>query len=130
MSLNKTLKQKLDYHQYCKLKINFIILSTQAVLILIVAYLFLTVTTQERCKQYWKVLELPTKQQLYGHLPPITKTIQVRRSGHGVHCYRSRDELISEILLRPLHMDEQKQDDQLEAIYNGSLPIQDVVLKT
>ena len=29
-----------------------------------------------------------------------------------------------------LHMDEQKQDDQLEPIYNSSAPIQDVDLKT
>ena len=39
-----------------------------------------------------------TKQQLYGHLLPITKTIQVRRTRHAVHCRRSRDELISNIL--------------------------------
>ena len=31
---------------------------------------------------------------------------------------------------RPLHMDEQMQDDQQEPIYNGSVPIQDVALKT
>ena len=31
----------------------------------------------------------PTKQQLYGHLPPITKTIQVRRTRHAGHCWRS-----------------------------------------
>ena len=37
--------------------------------------------------------------QLYGHLPPITKTIQVRRTRHGGHCWRSKDELISDILL-------------------------------
>ena len=30
----------------------------------------------------------------------------------------------------PLHMDEQKRDDQLEPIYNSSVPIQDVALKT
>ena len=41
----------------------------------------------------------PTKQQLYGHLPPITKTIQVRRTRHVGHCWRSRDELISDIFL-------------------------------
>ena len=41
----------------------------------------------------------PTKQQLYGHSPPITKTIQVRRTRHAGHCWRSRDELISEVLL-------------------------------
>ena len=32
----------------------------------------------------------PTRHQLYGHLPPITKTI---------HCWRSKDELISDLLL-------------------------------
>ena len=40
----------------------------------------------------------PTKQQLYGHLPPITKTIQVRRTRHAGHCWRSRDELINDVL--------------------------------
>ena len=40
-----------------------------------------------------------TKQQLYGHLPPITKTIQIRRTRHAEHCWRSRDELISDLLL-------------------------------
>ena len=41
----------------------------------------------------------PTKHQLYRHLPPITKTIQVRRARHAGHCWRSRDELISDVLL-------------------------------
>ena len=41
----------------------------------------------------------PTKQQLYGHLSPITKTIKVRRTRHTGHYWRSRDELISDILL-------------------------------
>ena len=39
-----------------------------------------------------------TKQQLYGHLLPITKTIQVRWTRHARHCWRSRDELISDVL--------------------------------
>ena len=41
----------------------------------------------------------PTKHQLYGHLPPITKTIQVRWTRHAGHCWKSRDELISDVLL-------------------------------
>ena len=41
----------------------------------------------------------PKKQQVYGHLPPITKTIQVRRTRHAGHCWRSRDELVSYVLL-------------------------------
>ena len=46
----------------------------------------------------------PTRLQLYGHLPPITKTIQVRRTRHAEHCWRSKDELISDVLrLNPTH---------------------------
>ena len=41
----------------------------------------------------------PTKQQLYGHLRPITKTIRIRRTRRAGHCWRSRDELISDVLL-------------------------------
>ena len=41
----------------------------------------------------------PTRHQLYGHLPPITKTIQVRQTRHAGHCWRSRDKLISDVLL-------------------------------
>ena len=46
----------------------------------------------------------PTRHQLYGHLPPIMKTIQVRRTRHAGYCWRSRDELISDVLLwTPTH---------------------------
>ena len=41
----------------------------------------------------------PTRHQLYGHLAPITKTIQVRRTRHAGHYWRSKDELISDVLL-------------------------------
>ena len=40
------------------------------------------------------------KHQLYGHLPPITKNILVRRTRHAGHCWRSRAERISDVLLR------------------------------
>ena len=40
-----------------------------------------------------------TRHQLYGHLPPITKTIQGRRTRHAGHCWRSSDELVSDVLL-------------------------------
>ena len=39
-----------------------------------------------------------TKTQLYGHLQPIKKTHQVRRTRHAGHCWRSKDEPISDIL--------------------------------
>ena len=41
----------------------------------------------------------PTRHQLYGHLPLITKTIQVRQTRHARHCWGSRDEFISDVLL-------------------------------
>ena len=41
----------------------------------------------------------PTKRQLCSHLPLIKKTIQVRRTRHVRHCWRSKDELINDILL-------------------------------
>ena len=41
----------------------------------------------------------PTRHQLYGHLPPIARTIQARRTRHAWHCWKSRDELISDVLL-------------------------------
>ena len=64
----------------------------------------------------------PTWHQLYGHLPSITKTIQARRTRHAGHCWRSKDELISDVL--------QKQDDQLEHTYSSYVRIRDVALKT
>ena len=41
----------------------------------------------------------PTRHQLYSHLPPIMKTIQVRRTRHAGHCWRSKDKIISDVLL-------------------------------
>ena len=50
------------------------------------------------CKKY------PTKQQLYSHQPPLSKTIQIRWTRHAGSCWRNKDELISDILLwTPLH---------------------------
>ena len=40
-----------------------------------------------------------TKQQLYSHLPLIIKIIKTRQTRHAGHCWRSRDELISDVLL-------------------------------
>ena len=46
----------------------------------------------------WRV-STSKKQQLYGRLPPIMKTIQVWQTRHAGHCWRSRDELISDVLM-------------------------------
>ena len=45
------------------------------------------------CRQH------PTRHQLYGHLSSITKTILVTQTRHAGHCWRSRDELTSDVLL-------------------------------
>ena len=72
----------------------------------------------------------PTRHQLYGHLTPITKTIQVRRTLYAGHCWRSRDELISDVLLWTPTYDRAKQDDQLEHTFSSYVRIRDVALKT
>ena len=51
------------------------------------------------CNPQQVLAATPTRHQLYGHLPPITKSIQVRRTRHAGHCWRSRDELIRDVLL-------------------------------
>ena len=73
----------------------------------------------------------PTRHQLYGHLPPITKSIQVRRTRHAGHCWRSRDELIRDVLLWiPTHGRGKSRNDQHERTFSSCVRIQDVVLKT
>ena len=54
---------------------------------------------------------------------PITKTIQVRRTRHAGHCWRSRDELIRDVLLWIPHMAAQKQDDQHEHTFSSYVRI-------
>ena len=85
----------------------------------------LRVILNKTCRQH------PKKQQLYGHLPPITKTIKVRWTRHAGHCWRSRDELISDVLLwTPSH--ERAKAGQPARIYikTSSVPIRDVAPKT
>ena len=74
--------------------------------------------------------QYPIKHQLYGHLPPISKTIQVGRTRHAGHCRRSRNELISDVLLSTPTYDRAKQDDQLEHTFSSYVRIRDVALKT
>ena len=55
-------------------------------------------------RRLWAILnrswrQHSTKQQLYDHQPPITKTIQVKRIRYVEHCWRSKEELINNILL-------------------------------
>ena len=55
-------------------------------------------------RMLWAILnkswrQQPTKQPLYGHLSPITKTIKVRRTRHAGHCWWTREEPKSDALL-------------------------------
>ena len=58
------------------------------------------------------------KQQLYGHLPPITKTIEVRRTIHALHYRESKGGLINDV---PLHAEMLMLADQEELICNSSV---------
>ena len=91
-------------------------------------YIFYTRMLLAILNKSWQ--QHPTRHQLYGHLPLITKTIQVRRTRHAGHCWRSRDELISDVLLWTPHMGVQMQDDQHEHTFSNYVRIQDVVQKT
>ena len=44
----------------------------------------------------WK--QHPTKQKLYSQIPPIPKKIQIRRTRYAGNSWKSKNELISDIL--------------------------------
>ena len=47
----------------------------------------------------------PTKQQLYGYLPPISHIIPLRRTQHTEHCWRNKNKLLSVFLFwSPIHL--------------------------
>ena len=79
----------------------------QAAVVLILLYGYTTWTLTKRLEKkfdgnYTRMLRAilnKSWRQLYGHLTPITKTIQVTWTRHVGHCWRSRDELISDVLL-------------------------------
>ena len=72
----------------------------------------------------------PTRHQLYAHQPPIMKTIQVRRTRHAGHCWRTKNELISDVLLWTPTYGREKAGGQLEHTYSSYVRIRDVALKT
>ena len=90
-----------------KMKRNFF----QAAVVSILLYRCTTRTLTKRLKKkldgnYTRMLRAilnnpgdNTPLQLYVRLPPITKTIQVRRTRHAGPCWRSKGELISDVLL-------------------------------
>ena len=80
---------------------NLLFILQKDILYLLLKRYFVLITKKDLNKS-WQ--QHPTRHQLYGHLPPIMKTIQVRRTRHAGHYWRSRDELISDVLLwTPTH---------------------------
>ena len=63
----------------------------------------------ENCtRMLWAILNKSWKQQqLYSNLSSISKIIQIRWTRHAKHCWRTKDELISDVLPWTLHMDVQ-----------------------
>ena len=80
----------------------------QAAVVSILLYGCITWTLAKRLEKkldgnYTRMLRAILKEswQQYStnHQPPITKTIQIRRTRHAGHCWKSKEELISEVLL-------------------------------
>ena len=109
-SVNKSINIIPTWDLTNKMKRSFF----QATVMLILLYRCTTWTLTKRMEKkldsnYTRMLcailnkswrQHPTKQQqLYGHQPPIMKTIKIRQTRHTGHCGRSRDELISDVLL-------------------------------
>ena len=71
----------------------------------------------------------PMKQQLFGHLPPISKSIQVIQAIHVGHCWRSKEKLISDI--HPWTLTHRCASvDELARTYIKSVRTLDVIWKT
>ena len=86
-------------------------------------------------RMLWAILnkswrQHPTRHQLYGHLPPITKTIQVRRTRHAGEAGMNSSVQAVMYSYGPPHMAVQKQDDQHEYTFSNYVRIRDVVQKT
>ena len=89
----------------------------QAAVVSILLYGYTTWTLTKRLKKkldsnYTRMLRAilnrswrqhPTRHQLYGLLPPITKTMQIRRTRHAGHRWRSKDELSDVLLWTPAY---------------------------
>ena len=72
----------------------------------------------------------PTRCQLYGHLPPITKTIQFRRARHADTAGEAKTSSLVTYYYGSPHMAQKKQDDQPELTYSSYVRTQNVTQKT
>ena len=86
-------------------------------------------------RMLWAILnkfwwQHPTRHQLYGHLPPITKTILLDELDMQDTAGEAGASSWVKYSYGPPHMAEQKQDDQLTHAYNSYMRIRDVAQKT
>ena len=138
-SVDETLSIIWNSHLTDKMKRSFF----KAAVVSILLYGCTTSTLTKRLKKkldgnYTRMLRAisnkswrqhPTRHQLYGHLLSITKTIQVRRTRHAGHCWRSKDELISDVL-QWNHAYGQAKPGRPARTYSSYVRIRDVTLKT
>ena len=91
----------------------------------------LTATTQECCEQYWTSSggNTPQNSSYTATHHPSWKLSTLEEPVMRDTVGEVRTNSLATYSCWPLHMDEQKQDDQLEPI-NSSVPIQDIALKT
>ena len=84
----------------------------------------LTATTQECCEQYWTSPggNTPQSSSCTATYHASRKLSKLEEPDIRGHSWRSRDELISDVLLWA-----PSQDDQLELTYNSSVPIKDSI---
>ena len=71
-----------------------------------------------------------TKQQQFVHLTPIMKIIQIRQTRHAGHCWGSKDELKSDLLLYTPSQARAMFGQPARTIHSSSVPIRDVAWKT
>ena len=76
----------------------------------------------------WK--QHPTKQQLYRNQLPISKSIQIRRTRHAGHCWRSKDGFLSNVLRYNPSNGRASVSRPARFSNNGSARTRDVVWKT
>ena len=115
----------------------------QAAIVLILLYGCTTWTLTKRMEKkidgnYTRMLrgilnkswrQQPTNQQLYGNIPPIRKTIKIRRARHAGHCWRSRNELISDVLQWTPSYGRAKAGRPARIYIQQFVPIRDVALR-
>ena len=123
-----------------KININFFLAAVMSILLYGCTTWTLTKNTEKKqdgnCTRMWRAIvnkslkQYPTKQPPYGHLPPISKSIQIRRTNMGGHFLRSKDEIISDVLLWTPSRGHASVGRLVEPIYNSSVRTQNVALKT